>query len=68
VPLPTVVLALITPGPFWYEGIPQNWLDPPPAAPVNAHQKKPPRLSLAGLGGALLHRFCTFHTASPLRG
>src|SRR5690348_12716066 len=38
VPLPTVVLELITPGPLWYEGMPQYWLDPPPAAPVAAHQ------------------------------
>src|SRR5438093_237948 len=68
VPLPTVVLELITPGLFWYEGMPQYWLDPPPAAPVAAHQKKPPLLSLAGMGAALPHRFCTFHTASPTRG
>src|SRR5215813_12597540 len=68
VPLPKVVLELITPGPFWYRGIPQYWLDPPPVAPVAAHQKKPPLLSLAGPGAASLQRFCTFHTASPTRG
>ena len=67
-PLPKVVPELITPGPFWYEGMPQNWLPPPPPAPSAAHQKKPPWLSLAGLGAALLHRFCRFHTASPTRG
>src|SRR6478672_4530697 len=68
VPLPTVVLELITPGPFWYEGMPQYWLDPPPAAPVAPHQKKPSCPPVAGLAAALLHRFCTFHTASPTRG
>ena len=68
VPLPKVVPELMTPGPFWYEGMPQYWLDPPPPAPVAAHQKKPPWLSLAGLAAALLHRFCRFHTASPTRG
>ena len=46
----------MTPGPFWYDGMPQYWLDPPPPAPVAAHQKKPPWLSLAALGAALLHR------------
>ena len=67
-PLPTVVLALITPGPLWYEGMPQYWLDPPPPAPVNAHQKKPSWLSLAALGPAVLQRLYSFHTASPPRG
>ena len=58
----------MTPGPFWYDGMPQNWLPPPPPAPSAAHQKKPSLPPLAGLAGALLHRFCGFHTASPARG
>src|SRR6516165_12611156 len=48
--------------------MPQYSLDPPPPAPVAAHQKKPPWLALAGPDAALLHRLSTFHTASPLAG
>src|ERR1700683_292117 len=44
--------------------MPQYMLDPPPAAPVSAHQKKPPRLSLDAPGAALLHRLSTCQTVS----
>src|SRR6266581_3492568 len=50
VSLPEVVPGLMTPRPFWYDGMPQYWLDPPPPAPVAAHQKKRAWLSLAALG------------------
>ncbi len=39
-------------------------LDPPPPAPVSAHQKKPPWLSLDRAAAALLHRPSTFQTVS----
>src|ERR1700683_5179287 len=44
--------------------MPRYMRDPPPPAPVSAHQKKPPRLSLDAAGAALLHRLSTFQTVS----
>src|SRR5579863_2350721 len=48
--------------------MPQYMLEPPPPAPVSAHQKKPPLLSLDGAGAALLHRLSTFQTVSVPAG
>jgi hypothetical protein len=39
-------------------------LDPPPPAPVRAHQKKPPLLSLLGAGASSLHSEFVFQTDS----
>src|ERR1044071_4020163 len=43
-------------------------LEPPPPAPVLAHQKKPPRLSLPGPGASLLHSASVFQTDSTPAG
>src|SRR5689334_5053540 len=43
-------------------------LEPPPPAPVLAHQKKPPRLSLPGPGASSLHSASVFQTVSTPAG